>query len=205
MERVSLRLPRDVIRAFDSASGNRSAVMRRVLTDAVAEGEVAAVPPDLMALAEREAAVDRGRLARKRGTFKRRVYDWYADKWRSGAVTAADAEDLAVSWRHEAALYGEEALAYLDAILDWYRESWDPADRPDWPDPGMFMARADPESVEVEERLVETAREGRERGLSAPEVRERLRSFHDDSLVEAAVTRAFADGETDPEPEVPDP
>jgi hypothetical protein len=152
MRRVTIRLPNDLVEAYDAADGgSRSHVMRRVLLDAVAEGDVEGVPADLRTLAERERAVDTGRLARKRATYKKRLLDFYGDKWEDGAVTPTDAADLATSWRAEASLYdrdrdgdGTPHEDLLDTVLDWYRANWSrtAAERPEWPDAGRLFRAA---------------------------------------------------------------
>lgn len=152
MRRVTIRVPNDLVDAYDAADGgSRSHVMRRVLLDAVADGRVEGVPADLRTLAERERAVDTGRLARKRATYKKRLLDYYRDKWEDGAVTPTDAADLATSWRAEASLYDRDRdpgddphEALLDAVLDWYRANWSrkAAERPEWPDAGRLFRAA---------------------------------------------------------------
>jgi hypothetical protein len=152
MRRISIRLPDDLIRAYDMADTNsRSEAMRAVLTDAVANGHVEGVPDDLRKLAERERVVDTGRLARKRATYKSRVYGFYGDKWETGAITPTDARDLAASWRSEAKLYDSDDDAdtdrfeeFLDAVLDWYAANWSTtaAERPEWPDAGRLLRNA---------------------------------------------------------------
>lgn len=195
MRKVSIRLPEPLVRAYDEADGSRSAVMRRVLSEAVADGQVEGVPDDLRTLAERERAVEGGELARKAGTFKQRVHDYFAEKWRSGAVTPDDADRLAESWRDEAALYGAEELAYVEAVLDYWRDEWAAVEarRGDWPSPAVFLAEAEPRLVdaEVEERLVDTLRDARRDGLDRSTAVERVRKFHPDDRVELAAERAY--------------
>lgn len=150
MRRVTIRLPDDLIAAYDAAdAGSRSHVMRRVLLDAVAAGTVEGVPEDLQVLAEREQAVDTGRLARKRATYKKRLIEFYGDKWEGGAITPTDAAELATSWRAEASLYDRDRddtpnEDLLDAVVDWYRANWSrtAAERPDWPDAGRLFRAA---------------------------------------------------------------
>jgi hypothetical protein len=169
MRRVTIRLPNDLVDAYDAADGgSRSHVMRRVLLDAVAGGTFEAVPDDLQTLAERERAVDTGRLARKRATFKKRLIDYYAQKWEGGAITPTDAAELATSWRAEASLYdrdrdGSPNADLLDAVLDWYRANWSrtAAERPDFPDAGRLMRAAgiaeedDADGVTVDTNLID--------------------------------------------------
>jgi len=116
MKRISIRLPEDLIAAYDDADGTRSAVMRRRLSEAVRDGEVSGVDADLRTLVEAEDAKDRARLARRRGSFRERCHSFYADKWSSGLVTPRDAEDMAESWEAEAALYGAPYVAFVDAV-----------------------------------------------------------------------------------------
>lgn len=196
MERVTLRLPSDVIAAYDAAEGNRSALMRRRLSEAVAQGELSGVPDDLVALAERETAVDQGRLSRKRGTFKQRMHNHFRDKWVNGAVTPSDAEDLAESWLTEAALYGREHLAFAEALIAFYKEAWEPRafDRPGWPEPAEFMARAEPDDVEVKEALIDKLEQAQERGIPRADAAQRLRKFHPDDVVDAATAEVYGAG-----------
>jgi len=199
MRKVSIRLPEPLVHAYDEADGSRSAVMRRVLSGAVADGEVEGVPADLRTLAERERAVEGGELARKAGTFKQRVHDYFAEKWRSGAVTPDDAERLAESWRDEAALYGAEDLAYVEAVVDYWRDEWAAVEarRGDWPSPAVFLAEAEPRLVdaEVEDRLVDTLRDARRDGLDRSTAVDRIKKFHPDDRVELAADRAYGEGD----------
>jgi len=149
MRRVTIRIPDDLLRAYDLADTNRSQLMRRVLLDAVADGRVEGVPDDLRKLAERERVVDGGRYARKAATYKSRLYQFYAQKWEDGAVTPTDAATLAASWRAEAQLYDDDTDGtphedLLEATLDWYRANWSrsAAERPDWPDAGRLLQAA---------------------------------------------------------------
>jgi hypothetical protein len=194
MRKVSLRLPGSLVSAYDRADGTRSAVMRRVLSAAVADGEVEGVPDDLETLAERERVVERGELDRKAATFKRRTYDYFADKWDSGLVTPDDADRLAESWRREGAIYGAENVAFVDAIVGYWSENWTAAGRRDFPEPATFLARADPDAVDADERLVETMRDARNDGLDRGEAVERVAKFHPRDTVEAAASVAFDGG-----------
>lgn len=149
MRRVTVRIPDDLLRAYDMAEGNRSELIRRILLDAVADGEVSGVPPDIRKLAERERAVNSGRLARKQATYKSRLLEFYREKWEDGAVTPTDAATLAASWRAEARLYDDDREGtphedLLDALLDWYRANWSrtAAERPAWPDAGRLLRAA---------------------------------------------------------------
>jgi hypothetical protein len=197
MPRVTLRLPQNVITAFERADANRSKAMRAVLTDAVADGEVEGVPDDLRALAAVEGVVSGGELERRRGTFRRRCAEFYKDKFQSGYVTAADAEAMSESWRSEAAVYGDAYLAWVDAVVGWFTENWGPVSRPAWPQPGTFHARADPDAVDVRDRLVEVMREARdERGLDRETAVARLSKYHPDGRVESAAAVAFDGGES---------
>lgn len=140
MRKVSIRLPDHLIAAYDSADGNRSAVMRRRLSEAVADGEVKGVAEDLQTLAEVEVAKDRGRLPRRRATFKTRCHDFFSKLWESGAVTAENAGDLAESWHAEADVFGEEEVEFLTNIIEWWKANYDPNGHlPPFPDPPQFM------------------------------------------------------------------
>lgn len=195
MTPVSLRLPDHLVRAYDTADGNRSKVMRRTLSEAVENGEVDGVPEDLRTLAAVESIIDGGQLVKRRGTFRKRVAEFFRDKWESGYVPPDDADAMAESWRDEAALFGEGYLAWTEAVLSWYREEWDPVDdrREEWPDAGTFYERADPEAVDLDDRLVSTLRDAREAGLSRDEAVARVSKFHPDATVEVAASRAWAD------------
>jgi len=195
MPRVTLRVPDDLRRAYEVADGgSRSALMRRVLLDAVADGEVEGVPPDLRKLAARERAVDSGRYARKRATFKSRLLGFYAEKWEDGAVTPTDAATLAASWRTEAALYDDDETTegtphddLLDAVLDWYRANWSrkAAERPDWPDAGKLLRAADigeeddAGGLDVNADLVEAVNDYAEQGSEPAVAAERVADEYD--------------------------
>ncbi len=192
MRPITIRLPENVVAAYDAADGNRSALMRRRLAEAVENGEVDGVPSDLQTLAERDAEVDRGRLARKRSTFKQRMHDYFAEQWTDGGVTTADAERLAETWRAEAALYGEEEVAFADAVLDYWRREFDALDRPDFPSAGHFVALAEPEHVDMSDALIASVREARvDRGLSREATVEQLRAFHNTDMIEFAVEQVY--------------
>ena len=195
MKRVTVRIPEDVVRAYDEAAGNRSALMRRRLAEAVEDGELSDVPADVEALASAEAAKDRGRLNRKRGTFRERCHSFYADKWESGAVTPTDAEDMAESWRREATIYGAEYVAFLEAIVEYYRDEWSVHDRErgPFPTPGRFIAEAEPGSVDVPARLVETMADARDRGIDREDAIRRVSAFHPDARVQQAAAEVFGD------------
>jgi hypothetical protein len=199
MRKVSIRIPEPLVRAYDDADGSRSAVMRRVLSEAVADGDVQGVPEDLRTLAERERAVEGGELARKAGTFKQRAHDYFGEKWRSGAVTADDAERLAESWRDEAALYGAEDLAYVEAVVDYWADEWAAVEarRGQWPTPAVFLAEADPRLVdgEITDRLADTLRDARRDGLERSTAVERVAKFHPRERVEMAADRAYGGGD----------
>lgn len=194
MQKVSIRVPPEVIQAYDDADGTRSAVMRRRLIEAVEEGEVSGVGDDLKTLVEREAAVDRGRLARKRGKFKQRCYDYFRDCWQGGAVTPSDADDLAESWRAEASIYGREHVAFVESVVEWYQREWTATRRGGFPDPGVFVAESDPEAVDVPARLVETMREARSEGVDREQAVESVSKFNPDAEVETAAAEVY-DGE----------
>jgi hypothetical protein len=194
MKPISLRLPDHVVRAYDAADGNRSKVMRRALAGAVEDGEVQGVPEDLRTLAAVESIIDDGQLKKRRGTFRKRVAEFFEEKWSSGYVPPGDADGMAESWRREATLYGAEHVAWVEAILTWYRDRWDPADdrRPEWPDAGTFYDAADPGSVAIDDRLVDTLRDAREAGLTRDEAVARVSKFHPDGTVETAAARAWS-------------
>lgn len=199
MERVTIRLPSGTVRAYDSADGNRSKVMRSVLSGAVADGQVEGVPEDLRTLAAVEDTVQKGALPRRRGTFRKRCAEFFKEKYRSGYVTPDDAEEMAESWRNEAVIYGAEYLAWVEAITGWYAENWDPSDavRSDWPDPGAFHARTDPDSVDVPERLVRVLQEAEAEGIAPAEAVRRVSKYHDSAQVQAAAQQAFGQAVTD--------
>lgn len=201
MTPVSLRLPDHLVRAYDASDGNRSKVMRRVLSEAIEGGEVEGVPDDLQTLAAVETIIDEGQLTKRRGTFRKRVAEFFADKWDSGYVPPADADRMAESWRDEAALFGAEYVAWTEALVGWYQDNWEPIDdqRPEWPDAGTLYERADPSSVDMDSRLVSTMRDAREAGLTREEAVARVSKFHPDGVVEAASVRAWNFGA---EPEV---
>lgn len=208
MKRVTIRLPTDLIRAYDMAdAGSRSAIMRRVLTDAVADGDVQGVPPDLRKLAERERVVDSGRYARKRATFKSRLYGFYAEKWDDGAVTPTDAAELAASWRGEAALYDDDAdgtphADLLDAILDWYRANWSrtAAERPEWPDAGRLLRAAgigagdESGGLSVRQELVDELEDLAANGVDSREALAKIAERDGVSASDAFEAIACADG-----------
>jgi hypothetical protein len=204
MRKVSLRLPEHLVAAYDSADGTRSAVMRRRLVEAVEDGEVRGVDDDLQLLAEAEAAVDRGKLTRRRATFKSRFHDFAAGKWTNGAVTGDDMDDLAESWRDEGALFGRGELEYVAAVVRWYRANYSPHDKPPFPTPEYFVAQMrDAMSVsepgeDVPDRLVDVAREAVDDGVPRRQVIDRLSTFHDVDDVYRALERAGVDPPDDP-------
>lgn len=194
MPRASLRLPDDIQRAYELADGgSKSHLMRRVLTEAVADGQVEGVPPDLRKLAQRERAVDSGRYMRKRATYKSRLYGFYQEKWQDGAVTPTNAAELAASWREEAALYdadrddGDPHDAFLDAVLEWYRANWSrtAAERPEWPDAGRLLRAAgiaaDDEAggLGARSELVDALDDYAEDGVEPSDALERLHEEYD--------------------------
>lgn len=191
---VSLRLEASTVAAFDAADGNRSKVMRSVLRSAVEDGEVDGVPDDLRTLAAVEGVKDRGRLARSRATFRRRLAEYFRDKWESGYVTGEDAAELAESWRDEAAVYGEDYLAFVEAVVAWYRERWGPVARPEWPDPSEFYRTVDPESIDVAPRLAGVMRDARDDGLDREVAVRRVAKFHEGAAVREAARMAWGDG-----------
>lgn len=180
MRRVTVRLPEDVVAAFDAADGNRSALMRRRLQEAVEDGELNNVPEDLRRLAAREQAVDRGRYDRKVATFKERCHGFFREKWESGAVDAEDAALLAESWRAEASLYGPDALAFVEAVVDYWEAEWSAAThaRPAFPEPGHFMAGAEDAEPDLRGELVEAVEAARADGCGRTEAVERVADDH---------------------------
>jgi len=199
MERVTVRLPRDVLAAIDAAEGNRSAIIRRRLSEAVRDGELKNVPEDLKTLAEREAIVESGALDRKRATFKSRCHDFFKGRWDAGGVTGEDADTLAETWRQEAALYGEAHLSYVEAVVGWFRENYDAtqSQKPTFPGADLFVAKAADVDVEVDEHLVSVLQNAAEAGADRDDAVKRIRANHDPAVVEAAADRAFSDGGTD--------
>jgi hypothetical protein len=204
MRKVSLRLPEHLVAAYDSADGTRSAVMRRRLVEAVEGGEVRGVDDDLQLLAEAEAAVDRGKLTRRRATFKSRFHDFAAGKWTDGAVTGDDMDDLAESWRDEAALFGRDELLYVRVVVEWYVENYSPTDKPPFPTAEYFVgamrsaAREGEPGEDVPDRLVDVAREAVDDGVPRRQVIDRLSTFHDVDDVYRALERAGVDPPDDP-------
>lgn len=195
MERVTIRLPSATKAAYDSADGTRSALMRRRLNEAIVDGEVVGVDADLATLAEAEAAVDEGRLTRRRATFKSRCRSFFADHWHKGGVTGDDAKALAETWHKEATLYGRLEIAFVTAVVEWFRENYQPREKPEFPSADVFVERAEPGDVELDDRLVAIAAEGiDDRGLSPATVRKKLQHFHDAETVEAAVHAATGRG-----------
>lgn len=196
---MTIRLPDSLVASYDSADGNRSALMRRRLSEAVEDGELSGVPDDLQTLAEVEAAVDAGKLTRRRATFKARCHDYFFQQWESGGVTGYDADMLAEAWRTEAAIFGEDELAFVEAVVDWYQASYEPAEKPPMPSADHFIGMSDPDSVQIDNRLYDLVQEGlEERGLSKSAVIERLGQFHPDDRVMWAV-EAVAGGKYEPE------
>lgn len=192
MDRVTLRIPASVVRAYDDADGNRSELMRRRLTQAVADGEVSGVAPDLRQLADIESAVSQGELTRRRGTFKSRVHSFFAEKWDNGAVTAQDADDMATTWLDEAAVHGPEQVAYVQAVLDWYRENYtaDPTAKPEFPPADYFVRESDPADADPDEALTSVAANALDAGADPDNVVERLSSRHGLQAAEQAVSAA---------------
>jgi len=205
MRRVSLRLPEDLVAAFDSAEGNRSALMRRRLSEAVVDGELSGVPADVAALARAAAAADDGRIDRRRASFRARCHSFFHDRWESGVCTPGDAEQCAESWRIEAAEYGPEFRQYVDELVDFYRREWEPTarGRPEWPDAEYFLVRSQPDLQDdsLPDRLLQNVKEARANGVSREAALNKLLAFHDRSRAEAAVASVYGDGE----PEVLEP
>lgn len=194
MDKVSIRLPHHIIQAFDEADGTRSALMRRRLIEAVEDGELSGVPDDLQTLAEREAIVDRGRLVRKRAKFRESAYDFFQDRWRNGATPARDLEDLAETWRREGALYGDEYLAFVEELVEWYTANWASDGEPDFPAAATFIDWADErpdDEIPVEERLADVLRDARENGVERPEAVEKVSKFHPTERVHRAARQVF--------------
>lgn len=193
MDRVTLRLPSHVVRAYDEAAGNRSALMRRQIVDAVADGELIDVPPDLQTLAERESAVDNNALGRARGKFRQRTYDQFSRAWETGAVTTADAKDRATSYRREGALYGPSYVAFVDAIITWWEDNYRPGARetPGFPPAKHFVAAADPDAVDVADELVDVVENAAGAGAGPDDIRRRLTRSAPEQAVEQAITEVY--------------
>jgi len=214
MPRVTIRLPDDLRRAYEVADGgSRSALMRRVLLDAGADGEVEGVPRDLRKLAARERVVDGGRYARKRATFKSRLLGFYSGKWEDGAVTPTDAATLAASWRAEAQLYDEDEEVdgtphedLLEAVLDWYRANWSrtAAERPSWPDAGKLLRAAEigeedeAGGLGVAAELVETIEDHAEDGVDPSDAAKRAADTH--GVEPSTALRALRASDHGPDP-----
>jgi len=199
MRKVSIRLPENVVAAYDSAEGTRSELMRRRLVEAVEQGELRGVDDDLQLLAEAEAAVDKGKLTRRRATFKSRFHQFAERKWEGGGVTGDDMDDLADSWRDEAALFGREELEYVRVVVRWFEANYSHADRAPFPSADYFVGQVrDAMSVtepgeDVPDRLVQVVADAIDDGTPYREVIARLSTFHDTDDVYRALERAGVD------------
>lgn len=203
MERVTLRVPSGLLRAYDAAEGNRSALMRRALSEYVEDGRLNLPNDDLAMLAKAETAADSGQLTRRRATFRARCREYFGKFWQRGGVDPATVDELAETWRDEAVLFGPEYVAYVDAVVSWWHEnhpmsrgSGDPeqADRhQDMPDPDTFIARADPETVDVRDRIAQQLEQAAQDGKPRDEAVEAMKRFNDSDEVEAAAELAYGD------------
>jgi hypothetical protein len=205
MRNISIRLPEDLVAAYDEAEGGRSALMRRRLSEAVVDGELTGVPADVAALARASAAADEARIDRRRASFRERCHSFFETKWKSGACTPDDAEQCAESWRAEAGEYGPEFRTYADEIVGFYRLEWAAArrERPEWPDPEYFLIRAQPDLQDdsLPDRLLQNIKEARANGVSREAALDKLLAFHDRSRAETAVASVYGDDEMEaPEP-----
>jgi hypothetical protein len=206
MRNISIRLPEDLVAAYDEAEGGRSALMRRRLSEAVVDGELTGVPADVAALARASAAADDGRIDRRRASFRARCHSFFADRWQSGACTPDDAEQCAESWRTEASEYGPKFREYVDEIVGFYGLEWAATrrERPEWPDTEYFLVRAQPDiqdSDSLPDRLLQNVKEARAGGLGRRETLDKLLAFHPRDRAEAAVSSVYGDKE----PEAPEP
>lgn len=188
MRKISIRVPDDVVTAYERADANRSELIRRAMIEYLTDGEVD-VPADLVTLAERAEAVERGKLPRRRGKFRREMLDFFEDHYESGAVPPEAAEDMAQSWLAEAGIYGEDHLRFAEAILAWYRENWDirSHERPPWPDPAVIFDRAEEIEVDVNDRLRATVRNAIEQGADPEAIVRRLGKKYPRTDIEAAI------------------
>jgi len=205
MRPVTIRLPEDLVAAYDGAEGGRSALMRRRLSEAVVDGELTGVPADVASLARAAAAADDGRIDRRRASFRERSHSFFRDKWESGVCTPDDAEACAESWQKEAREYGPAFGWFVEELLGFYRREWEPTarGRPEWPDPEYFLVRAEPERHEddsLPDRLLENVAEAHAGGVSREAALDKLLAFHDRDRAEAAVASVYGD-----EPEAPEP
>lgn len=195
MRKISVRIPDDVLAAIEESDVNRSEFIRRVVNDHVADGDLD-IPDDLQTLAERETVVDKGRLPRKRATFRSRMYDFFADKWKNGAVTATDARELGESWLSEAGIYGPEYVRFAEALLEWYDENWEIGDRTDWPDADVFHARAGDVELNTPDRLISTVKNAAAQGAPPDAVKERLRGSYHAGEIENAIEQVYESKDT---------
>jgi hypothetical protein len=206
MRPITVRLPEDLVAAYDAADGGRSALMRRRLSEAVVDGELTGLPADVAALARASAAADDGRIDRRRASFRERCHSFFQDRWTSGACTPSDAEQCAESWRTEASEYGPEFREYVDEIVGFYGLEWAATrrERPEWPDPEYFLVRTQPDLQDdsLPDRLLQNVKEARANGVSRQAALNKLLAFHDRGRAEAAVASVYGD---DNEPEAPEP
>lgn len=190
MHKISVRVPDEIVSALDRAEGNRSKLVRTAVQDAITEGEIE-VPEEIKTLAAREKIVDKGALTRKRGTFRERCHEYFGERWEKGATTPKDADDLAESWRSEAVLYGEEYLRFVNAVVNWFAENYEPGDPRPWPDPGTFMVRTGEVEVDVTDRLAQTMKDAKSDGLDRRTAVERVSKYHPEERVEAAAAEVW--------------
>jgi len=206
MRNISIRLPEDLVAAYDEADGGRSALMRRRLSEAVIDGELSGVSADVAALARAAAAADDGRIDRRRASFRSRCHSFFADRWESGVCTPDDAEACAESWVKEAGEYGPEFRWFVEELVGFYRREWTPTarERAEWPDAEYFLVRAEPELHQddsLPDRLLENVKEAHAGGVSRSAALEKLLTFHSRDRAEAAVASVYGDEQ----PEAPEP
>jgi len=193
MDRVTLRLPDHVIAAYDRSDGNRSALMRNELTKAVESGELKNTPEDLIKLAAVDMAASTGKLDNRQGTFKKRLHEWAGEHWDSGAVTGVDMTSMLASWREEAALFGSEYVAFVDALEDWYTENYDPEKvGTDFVSAQRLVAESDPESASVDAALVSLLESAADSGVAKEDATRHALKFHEPELVEECAEVAYA-------------
>jgi len=141
MKRITVRLPEDIVFAFDEADGNRSALMREVLSKHVANGKVD-VPDRIQKLARAERAKQKARWDVKDAGLRGRAYRFVVQRWDEGTHDP-DAMDRALTGFREEAESSEDpgAEEYIRRLMLWYRDSWPTSNvesRPDFPDAARF-------------------------------------------------------------------
>lgn len=179
MKHLSIRLPESVIEAYDHADGTRSELMREVLTEPVADGELE-VPDRYRNLARAERAKQRARWDVKDAGIRGRAYKFVAQRWEDGTHPPDALRRACRGFAEEAAVASEdeEAVAYIEAMLAWVEENW-PADgaaaRGPFPDAAEFHGEAEALAAQdPADAAVERAEELRDAGLDSGEAVERL-------------------------------